>query len=52
MNVLLDTHIALWAITDHPNLPKIARDIISDPENTVFFSPISVWEILLKNDSP
>ena len=28
MNLLLDTHIALWAITDSPRPSKAARDLI------------------------
>lgn len=26
MNLLLDTHVALWAITDSPKLPRKARE--------------------------
>ena len=35
MNLLLDTRIALWAITDHPGLTRPARDWISNPRSTV-----------------
>ena len=28
MNILLDTHMALWAITDHPKLPEKAKELI------------------------
>ena len=52
MNILLDTHIAIWAIANHPNLSQKAREFISDPDNTIYFSSISVWEVLLKHDSP
>ena len=52
MNILLDTHVALWAITDHPKLPKAARDFITDPDNTIYYSSVSAWEVLLKHDSP
>ena len=52
MNILLDTHIAIWAIANHPNLSVKARELISDPDNTIYFSAISVWEVLLKHDSP
>ena len=52
MNILLDTHIAIWAISNHRNLVARARDLISDPDNTIYFSSISVWEVLLKRDSP
>lgn len=52
MNVLLDTHIAIWAINNHKNLATKARNLISDPDNTIYFSSVSVWEVLLKHDSP
>ncbi len=52
MNILLDTHMAIWAISNHPNLSQKARELISDPDNTIYFSSVSVWEVLLKHDSP
>ena len=52
MNILLDTHIALWAITDHPKLPEKAKELIMDPDNNIYYSAVSAWEVLLKHDSP
>ena len=52
MNLLLDTHIALWAIIDDPRLPAKARELISDRYNNIYYSSVSVWEILLKSSSP
>ena len=52
MNLLLDTHIALWAIIDDPRLPAKARELISDRYNNIYYSTVSVWEILLKSSSP
>lgn len=46
--VLLDTHIALWAITDDKKLSDVAREILLDPENEIYISVVSVWEISLK----
>ena len=48
MNLLLDTHVALWAITDSPKLPKRARELIQSPKTTVWISAASVWEIAIK----
>jgi len=48
MNLLLDTHIALWAITDDPKLPALARGLIAAPDNVVWVSAASVWEIAIK----
>lgn len=49
MNLLLDTHVALWAITDSPKLPPHARDLILSPRTTVWVSAASIWEITIKH---
>jgi PIN domain nuclease of toxin-antitoxin system len=49
VNILLDTHIALWAITDSPKLSATARDLILAPTSTVFVSAASLWEIGIKH---
>ncbi|MBR4224989.1 MAG: type II toxin-antitoxin system VapC family toxin [Oscillospiraceae bacterium] len=49
MNILIDTHIAVWALNDEPMLSPSARDMILDETNTIYYSIISVWEILLKH---
>ncbi len=48
MRYLLDTHAFLWWILDDPRLSPRAREIISDPQTTVFFSVVSAWEIAIK----
>lgn len=49
MNILLDTHIALWAITDSPRLSKRARELIKSPKSTVWISAATIWEISIKH---
>lgn len=49
MNLLLDTHIALWAITDSPKLPKKARDMIESSKSSVWISAATLWEIAIKH---
>ena len=49
MRLLLDTHIALWAIADSPRLSMKARDLIDDPSNEVFISAATIWEISIKH---
>ncbi len=49
MNLLLDTHVALWAITDSPRLPKKAREMIESPRSSVWISAATVWEIAIKH---
>lgn len=51
MNILLDTHIAVWAITDDSRLSKKARDILLDSGNNIYYSVISTMEISLKRKS-
>ena len=49
MRVLLDTHILLWALADDPCLPAVARTIIADESNAVFYSTASAWEVSIKH---
>jgi PIN domain nuclease of toxin-antitoxin system len=49
VNLLLDTHVALWAITDSPRLSERARSLVADPANTVWVSVASLWEIAIKH---
>jgi PIN domain nuclease of toxin-antitoxin system len=48
LNLLLDTHIALWAITDSPKLSPKARELIELPKTTIWISVASIWEIAIK----
>ena len=50
MNLLLDTHIAIWALDDSPMLSSKARELIMDPNNTIYYSTVSVWEVMLKHN--
>lgn len=49
MNLLLDTHVALWAITDHPALGREARSLILATSNSIHVSAASIWEIAIKH---
>lgn len=49
MNLLLDTHVALWAIADSPKLTKMARDLIESPKSSVWISAATIWEIAIKH---
>ncbi len=48
MRLLLDTHFILWWLGDDPSLGDRGRDLISTPENLIFFSAASIWEIRIK----
>jgi PIN domain nuclease of toxin-antitoxin system len=49
MRLLLDTHIALWAITDHLSLSTKARSLIDDQANEIVISAATIWEIAIKH---
>lgn len=48
MNLLLDTHVFLWAVDDDPNLSPAARAAILDGRNIVYVSAATAWEISIK----
>jgi PIN domain nuclease of toxin-antitoxin system len=48
VRILLDTHFLLWWLADDPALGDRGREAISTPENLIFFSAASVWEIRIK----
>ena len=45
---MLDTHVALWAITDSPKLSKKAREMIELPKSSIWISAATIWEIAIK----
>ena len=49
MKLLLDTHILLWAAQGAEQLSSKAKALIEDPENQLYFSAASLWEIAIKN---
>ena len=49
MKILLDTHVIIWSLTDDPRLTEEARLIISNKNNIVCYSLVSMWEIAIKN---
>ena len=48
MRLLLDTHIFLWLISGDPLMPTQARTEISNPNNEVYLSVVSIWEAIIK----
>ncbi|MBS0261946.1 MAG: type II toxin-antitoxin system VapC family toxin [Planctomycetes bacterium] len=49
MNLLLDTHVFLWYISDDPKLPVAIFNSIRDRSNHVYLSVVSVWEAVIKH---
>lgn len=49
MKLLLDTCTFLWVIADAPQLSRRARVLFQSPENEVYLSAASAWEIAIKH---
>ena len=49
MNLLLDTHILLWAAAGPGKLSPEATALINDENNRLYFSAASLWEVVIKN---
>jgi PIN domain nuclease of toxin-antitoxin system len=48
MSLLLDTHIALWAVVDDPRLSPAAKRRLRASRGGVWVSAASIWEIAIK----
>ena len=46
MKLLLDTNILLLAASDE--LPKLAEEYVLDESNELYYSAVSIWEIVIK----
>ena len=46
--LLLDTHTLLWWLIDDASLGARARELIAAPENFVYVSAASIWELSIK----
>jgi PIN domain nuclease of toxin-antitoxin system len=48
MKALLDTHALLWWVTNNPQLSATAQAVIVNPQNDLYISVASCWEIIIK----
>jgi PIN domain nuclease of toxin-antitoxin system len=48
MNYLLDTHTLIWWATDPERIPKRTIAILRHPQNELYFSAASSWEVQIK----
>lgn len=48
MNILLDTHVLIWALDSPERIHAEAQATLENGDNTVFFSAASIWEISIK----
>lgn len=49
MRLLLDTCSFLWIVGGTKDLSRRARELVVDPENEVYLSAASAWEIAVKH---
>lgn len=49
MRFLIDTHAAIWFITEDKQLPQGLKSLIADASNECFVSIASLWEIGIKH---
>lgn len=48
MNLLVDSHLLIWAASAFGRLSPKAQTLLEDKDNTLFFSAASLWEISIK----
>jgi len=48
VSILIDTHVFLWAAGVDGRLSGSTREILEDPDQAIFFSAASAWEIAAK----
>lgn len=51
MNLLLDMHLLIWALNEDPRLTDKAKELILDPDNAVYYSSVSIWEVSIKHSN-
>lgn len=48
MKILIDTQCWLWCLSDPERLNEKAKSLVRDPQNIIYFSAASSWEIAIK----
>jgi len=48
LKILLDTCTFLWICAEAEKLSQKARELYSDPDNEVYLSSVSCWEVAVK----
>ena len=49
MELIVDTHMALWYLDGSPMIPERAKEAIGDGRNAVYVSDASAWEVAIKH---
>ena len=48
MKYLVDTHIFIWWMKQDKRIKKEIKSILQDPQNYIYLSIATVWEIVIK----
>ena len=48
MKYLIDTHILIWLAISPEKVSKSILEIIENPQNDIYISTVSLWEIAIK----
>jgi PIN domain nuclease of toxin-antitoxin system len=48
LNIIIDTHIFLWALADPLRINEKKRSLLEDPLNNIFVSAVSIAELMIK----
>ena len=49
MQILLDTHYLIWYLLNDARITDEIDEIISNPDNSIYYSTASLWEIDIKH---
>lgn len=49
LNLLLDTRVFIWSVSAPAKLDEQARAAVAAPDNRVFVSAVTAWEIAIKH---
>ncbi len=48
MRYLIDTHVLIWYLNGDGALPEKHAALMRDPQNKLFLSMVSIWELTIK----
>lgn len=48
MRFLLDTCVVIWYFSGSDSIPEKIRDLLTDPDNEVYISDVSILEVVIK----
>jgi PIN domain nuclease of toxin-antitoxin system len=48
MNIILDTHIFLWALSEPGKISEVKLSALEDLSNTIYVSAVTITELMIK----